>query len=77
MIWTRFVVVSELPVTPDTLLLRLLGAGQVLKQAIYQLGRRVIAELRATGALQPYVAHPRLAPGFDARMTALRAFYNH
>jgi hypothetical protein len=26
--------VSELPVTPDTMLLRLLGAGQLLKQAI-------------------------------------------
>jgi post-segregation antitoxin (ccd killing protein) len=35
--WTRLVVVSELPVTPDTLLLRLLGAGQVLKQAIAEL----------------------------------------
>lgn len=43
----------------------------------YQLGRRVVAELRATGALKPYVAHPRLAPGFDASMTALLAVYNH
>ncbi|HET7500719.1 MAG TPA: hypothetical protein VFK02_06940 [Kofleriaceae bacterium] len=32
LLWTRLVVVSELPVTPDTLLLRLLGAGQVLRQ---------------------------------------------
>ena len=31
------VVVSELPVGPDTLLLRLLGAGQVLQQAIAEL----------------------------------------
>lgn len=43
----------------------------------YQLARRVVAELRATGALKPYVAHPRLAPGFDATMTALLAVYNH
>jgi hypothetical protein len=37
LLWTRLVVVSELPVEPDTLLLRLLGAGQVLKQAITEL----------------------------------------
>ena len=37
LLWTRLVVVSELPVTSDTLLLRLLGAGQVLKQAIAEL----------------------------------------
>jgi len=37
LLWTRLVVVSELPVTPDTLLLRLLGAGQVLQQAIAEL----------------------------------------
>jgi len=34
LLWTRLVVVSELPVTRDTLLLRLLGAKRVLKQAI-------------------------------------------
>jgi hypothetical protein len=45
LLWTRLVVVSELPVTPDTLLLRLLGAGQVLKQAI--------AELKALRAEDP------------------------
>ena len=45
LLWTRLVVVSELPVTPDTLLLRLLGAGQVLKQAI--------AELKALQAEDP------------------------
>ena len=44
-LWTRLVVVSELPVRPDTLLLRLLGAGQVLKQAI--------AELKALRAEDP------------------------
>jgi hypothetical protein len=35
--YTRLVVVSELPVTRDTLLLRLFGAGSVLKQAIAEL----------------------------------------
>jgi hypothetical protein len=34
---TRLVVVNELPVTRDTLLVRLLGAGSVLKQAIAEL----------------------------------------
>ena len=38
---TRLVVVSELPVSRSTLLLRLLGAGHVLRQAI--------AELKALG----------------------------
>jgi hypothetical protein len=35
--WTRLVVVNELPATRDTLLVRLLGAGSVLKQAIAEL----------------------------------------
>jgi hypothetical protein len=35
--YTRLVVVSELPVTRDTLLMRLLGAGAVLKHAIAEL----------------------------------------
>ncbi|MGH9884066.1 MAG: hypothetical protein ACREBE_00950, partial [bacterium] len=35
--YTRLVVVSELPVTRDTLLMRLLGAGSVLKYAIAEL----------------------------------------
>ena len=35
--YTRLVVVSELPVTRDTLLVRLLGAGSVLKHAIAEL----------------------------------------
>jgi hypothetical protein len=43
--YTRLVVVSELPVTRDTLLVRLLGAGAVLKQAI--------AELQALPAQAP------------------------
>lgn len=45
LLWTRLVVVSELPVVRDTLLLRLLGAGQVLKHAI--------AELKALQAEAP------------------------
>jgi hypothetical protein len=35
--YTRLVVVSELPVTRDTLLVRLLGAGSTLKHAIAEL----------------------------------------
>jgi hypothetical protein len=35
--WTRLVVVNELPVVRDTLLVRLLGAGSVLKHAISEL----------------------------------------
>jgi len=37
LLWTWLVVVSELPVERDTLLLRLLGAGMVLKRAIAEL----------------------------------------
>jgi hypothetical protein len=37
LLWTRLVVVSELPVARNTLLLRLLGAGRVLTQAIAEL----------------------------------------
>jgi hypothetical protein len=37
LLWTRLVVVNELPVARDTLLLRLFGAGAVLKQAIAEL----------------------------------------
>jgi len=37
LLWTRLVVVSELPSTRDTLLVRLLGAGRVLRQAIADL----------------------------------------
>ncbi|HSR96221.1 MAG TPA: hypothetical protein VLM79_04080 [Kofleriaceae bacterium] len=45
LLWTRLVVVNELPVARDTLLIRLLGAGTVLKQAI--------AELKALTAEAP------------------------
>ena len=37
LLYTRLVVVSELPVVRDTLLVRLLGAGSVLKHAIAEL----------------------------------------
>jgi hypothetical protein len=37
LLWTRLVVVNELPVARDTLLLRLCGAGAVLKRAIAEL----------------------------------------
>src|SRR4029078_10683635 len=37
LLWTRLVVVNELPATRDTLLVRLLGAGAVLRQAIAEL----------------------------------------
>jgi hypothetical protein len=37
LLWTRLVVVNELPVARDTLLMRLLGAGAVLRQAIAEL----------------------------------------
>jgi hypothetical protein len=50
LLWTRLVVVSELPVTRDTLLVRLLGAGRVLRQAI--------ADLKA---LEPDALERRLA----------------
>jgi hypothetical protein len=45
LLWTRLVVVNELPVARDTLLVRLLGAGSVLKHAI--------AELKALQAEAP------------------------
>jgi len=45
LLWTRLVVVNELPVARSTLLLRLLGAGSVLKQAI--------SELKALGEDEP------------------------
>jgi hypothetical protein len=37
LLWTRLVVVKELPVVRSTLMLRLLGAGAVLKHAIVEL----------------------------------------
>lgn len=51
---TRLVVVSELPVTRDTLLVRLLGAGAVLKQAIAEL------EALPSNALERRLALPVL-----------------
>jgi hypothetical protein len=37
LLWTRLVVVNELPISRDTLLVRLLGAGAVLKRAVAEL----------------------------------------
>ncbi len=37
---------------------------------------RVIAELRASGALKPYVAHPSIAPGFDTAMKRFLTAYD-
>jgi hypothetical protein len=37
LLWTRLVVVNELPISRDTLLVRLLGAGPVLEQALTEL----------------------------------------
>jgi len=42
----------------------------------FQFGKRVLDELRATEALKPYVAHPKLAPEYDATMTKFLAIYN-
>jgi CubicO group peptidase (beta-lactamase class C family) len=42
----------------------------------YQFGKRIVDEMRATGALQPYVVRPKLAPGFDAAMTKFVAIQN-
>jgi CubicO group peptidase (beta-lactamase class C family) len=39
-------------------------------------GERVIETLRATDALKPYVAHPKLAPASDATMKGFLAIYN-
>lgn len=59
---TRLVVVSELPVARDSLLVRLLGAGSVLKHAI--------AELQALPADAP---ERRLALPVLLRLTLDRA----
>jgi hypothetical protein len=37
---------------------------------------RVITELRASGALKPYVAHPTIAPDFEAAMKRFLTAYN-
>jgi hypothetical protein len=64
LLWTRLVVVNELPVDRDTLLLRLLGAGAVLKQAIAEL-RGLPAEARERTLALPVLLRLRLAVPID------------
>ena len=59
LLWTRLVVVSELPVTRHTLLLRLLGAKRVLKQAIAEL-KELPAEARERTLALPILLRLRL-----------------
>ncbi|MEO7732519.1 MAG: hypothetical protein ABIY55_16240 [Kofleriaceae bacterium] len=70
LLWTRLVVVNELPVSRDTLLLRLLGAGTVLKQAIVEL--KALAEEDPERALAlPILLRLRLAvPSDPAKQTS-------
>jgi hypothetical protein len=65
LMWTQLVVVSELPVARDTLLLRLLGAGAVLKQAIAELEALPAEAPERTLAL-PILLRLRLAVPSDA-----------
>jgi hypothetical protein len=68
--YTRLVVVSELPVTRDTLLVRLLGAGAVLKQAIAELQALPAQAPERTLAL-PILLELRLAvPSDPAQQTS-------
>jgi hypothetical protein len=62
--WTRLVVVNELPVTRDTLLVRLLGAGSVLKQAIAEL-QSLPAEAPERRLALPVLLRLRLAVPTD------------
>jgi hypothetical protein len=62
--YTRLVVVSELPVTRDTLLLRLMGAGSVLKQAIAEL-QALPAETPERRLVLPALVESRLAVPTD------------
>jgi hypothetical protein len=69
LLWTRLVVVNELPVTRDTLLLRLLGAGSVLKQAIAELKSLDVEAPERTLAL-PILLRLRLeVPADPAKQT--------
>jgi hypothetical protein len=69
LLWTRLVVVNELPVSRDTLLLRLLGAGSVLKQAILEL-QALQAEAPERALALPILLRLRLAvPSDPAKQT--------
>jgi hypothetical protein len=60
LLWTRLVVVNEIPVTRDTLLVRLLGAGSVLKRAIAEIKELDVKAPERTLAL-PILVRLRLA----------------
>jgi hypothetical protein len=69
LLWTRLVVVNELPVARDTLLIRLLGAGSVLKQAITEL-KALQAEAPERALALPILLRLRLAvPGDPMKQT--------
>ena len=61
---TRLVVVSELPVTRDTLLLRLLGAGSTLRKAIAEL-QALTAEAPERRLVLPILVRFRLTVPTD------------
>jgi hypothetical protein len=68
--YTRLVVVSELPVARDTLLVRLLGAGSVLKQAIAEL-QALPAEAPERRLALPVLLRSRLTvPSDPAQQTS-------
>jgi post-segregation antitoxin (ccd killing protein) len=68
--WTRLVVVSELPVARDTLLVRLLGADRVLKQAIAEL-KALPADAPERTLVLPILLRLRLdVPTDPAKQTA-------
>jgi hypothetical protein len=69
LLWTRLVVVNELPVARDTLLVRLLGAGAVLKQAIAEL-KELQAEAPERTLALPILLRLRLTvPSDPAKQT--------
>ena len=69
LLWTRLVVVNELPVARDTLLVRLLGAGAVLKQAITEL-KELQAEAPERTLALPILLRLRLTvPSDPAKQT--------
>jgi hypothetical protein len=69
LLWTRLVVVNELPVARDTLLVRLLGAGSVLKQAIAEL-KELQAEAPERTLALPILLRLRLTvPSDPAKQT--------
>lgn len=69
LLWTRLVVVNELPVARDTLLLRLCGAGAVLRQAIAEL-KELPADAPERTRILPILLRLRLTvPSDPAKQT--------